>query len=104
MTMTPEAPHKHQDIPVQFSPDGVPLALRYENKIWMVDPDLDKAHWFTRDSWWETQLRAAVGSGDLVSIEHWQVQAKPPTGDLELRTFTIRREPLSTAWLLESVS
>ncbi|BCW86139.1 hypothetical protein NicSoilE8_38120 [Arthrobacter sp. NicSoilE8] len=102
--MTPEARHKYQEIPVQFTADGTPMAVRYENRIWMVDPDVHAAHWFTRDSWWETQRRAAVGSGDLVSIEHWQVQATLPTSDQELHTFTIRREPLATGWLLESVS
>jgi hypothetical protein len=104
VTMTPGTIHTNHEIPVQFSPEGAPMALRYEDKIWMVDPDIDTAHWFSRDSWWETRCRAAVGTGDLVSIEYWQVQAPLPARDQDLRTFTIRREPLATTWLLESVS
>ncbi|WP_348537391.1 hypothetical protein [Paenarthrobacter sp. OM7] len=70
----------------------------------MVDPDVHTAHWFTRDSWWESRNRAAIGTGDLVSVEHWQVQAKLPSANAELRTFTLRREPLAAVWQLESVS
>ena len=103
MTLAPESPTTG-DVAVRFSPDGTPLAIRYEGRIWMVDPDVHSAHWFTRDAWWETRNRAAIGSGDLVSIEHWQVQASPPTGGAELRTFTLRREPLAAVWQLESVS
>jgi hypothetical protein len=29
-----------------------------------------------RDSWWDTRRTAAVGSGDLVSIEYWRVQVR----------------------------
>lgn len=104
MTMAPEAPQNLQEVAVKFSPDGTPLAVRYNGRIWMVDPKLHTAHWFTRDAWWENQRRAAVGTGDLVSIEHWQIQAQLPTANAELRTFTLRREPLSTQWLLESIS
>ncbi|KIA73419.1 hypothetical protein ANMWB30_23460 [Arthrobacter sp. MWB30] len=89
---------------MQFSAAGIPMALRYDNTIWMVDPDVHTAHWFTRDSWWQTQRRAALGTGDIVSIEHWQVQAKPPASHQELLTFTLRREPLAEHWLLESVA
>jgi hypothetical protein len=59
--MTPEAPQKYQEIPVQFPADGTPMALRHGNKIWMVDPQDHAAHWFTRNPWWENQRRAALG-------------------------------------------
>lgn len=36
---------------------------------------------------------AAVGKGDLVNVEHWQVQATLPAGDQDLHTFTIRHDP-----------
>ena len=45
----------------------------------------------------------AVGSGDLVSVEHWRVQAQVPGDDGPLLTFTLRRQPLATQWLLESI-
>lgn len=82
----------------------MPMAIRYDGRIWMVDLDVHTAHWFTRDAWWETRHRAAIGTGDLVSVENWQVQASLPTAGAELRTFTLRREPLASEWVLESVS
>lgn len=104
MTLAPESPTTSREVAVRFSPDGMPLAIRHDGRIWMVDPDVHIAHWFTRDPWWEHRSREAVGTGDLVSVEHWQVQAKLPTANAELRTFTMRREPLATGWQLESIS
>lgn len=104
MTLAPEHPTTGHGIDVRFSLDGTPLAVRHDGRIWMVDPDVHTAHWFTRDAWWEHRTRAAIGTGDVVSVEHWQVQAKLPTAGGELRTFTLRREPLATQWDLESIS
>ncbi|MFE4080437.1 hypothetical protein [Paenarthrobacter sp. YIM B13468] len=104
MTLAPERRQTLPDVNVRFSPDGTPLAIRHDGRIWMVDPDVHTAHWFTRDAWWETRTRAAVGTGDMVSVEHWQVQAKLPSASAELRTFTLRREPLATGWQLEALS
>lgn len=103
MTLAPEHPTTGHGIEVRFSPDGTPLAIRHDGRIWMVDPTCT-AHWYTRDAWWETRNRAAIGTGDLVNVEHWQVQATLPSAGAELRTFTLRREPLATQWQLESIS
>lgn len=46
--------------------------------------------------------RVAVGAGDVASVEHWQVQAKMPSTNTELHTFTLRLEPPATGWQLES--
>lgn len=45
---------------------------------------------------------AAVGSGDLVSVEYWRLQVGLSTTS-GLRTFTLRRQPLATQWLLVSI-
>ncbi|MDF9749566.1 hypothetical protein M2428_001003 [Arthrobacter sp. ES3-54] len=63
----------------------------------------DPVHWFARDAWWDTRRTAAVGSGDLVSIEYWRVQVRLGSSSA-LRTFTLRRNPLSTQWLLDENS
>lgn len=91
------------DVPVdvRFTPAGTPLAVRFDGRIWAVAAD--PVHWFDRDSWWDTQSTAAVGSGDLVSIEHWRVQVRLSSNSA-LRTFTLRRNPLATQWVLESIS
>ncbi len=44
---------------------------------------------------------AAMGSGDLVRIEYWRVQARQSSISA-LQTFTLRREPLATQWVLET--
>ena len=89
-------------VDVRFTPAGTPLAVRHEGRIWAVAAD--PVHWFARESWWDTRRTAAVGSGDLVSIEYWRIQVRLGTSGSALRTFTMRRNPLSTQWLLESIS
>jgi hypothetical protein len=77
------------------------LAVRHDGRIWAVAAD--PVHWFARDAWWDTRRTAAVGSGDLVSIEYWRVQVRLGSSSA-LRTFTLRRNPLSTQWLLDENS
>lgn len=89
------------DVDVRFTPAGTPLAVRFDDRIWAVAAD--PVHWFTRDAWWNTRRTAAVGSGDLVSIEYWRVQVRLGSNSA-LRTFILRRNPLSTQWVLESIS
>lgn len=86
---------------VRFTPAGTPLAVRFDGRIWAVAAD--PVRWFTRDSWWDTRRTAAVGSGDLVSIEYWRVQVRLSSNSA-LRTFELRRDPLSEQWLLESIT
>ena len=86
---------------VRFTPAGTPLAVRYEGRIWAVAAD--PVHWFARDAWWDTRRTAAVGSGDLASIEYWRIQVRLGSRSA-LRTFTLRRNPLSTQWLLDDIS
>jgi hypothetical protein len=88
-------------VDVRFTPAGTPLAVRHEGRIWAVAAD--PVHWFDRDAWWDTRRTAAVGSGDLVSVEYWRVQVRLGSSSA-LRTFTLRRNPLTTRWLLESIS
>ncbi|MGP4033604.1 hypothetical protein [Pseudarthrobacter sp. 1C304] len=104
MTLAPDAPTQTPDLQVRTDPTGKPLAIRHDGTIWLVDPDTDSQHWFGRDSWWNTRRTAAVGSGDLVSIEYWRVQARPGASGSALRTFTLRRNPLSAQWRLESIT
>jgi hypothetical protein len=103
MTTTIEAPTQTNELQVRTDPAGKPLAIRHDGRIWLVDPNTDSQHWFGRDAWWHTRRTAAVGSGDLVSIEFWQVQVRSGTHSA-LRTATLRWEPLSTQWLLENIS
>lgn len=57
-----------------------------------------------RDSWWETRRSAPVGVGNVVDIEHWLVQVRLGGSDSPLRTFDLRREPLSEQWLLDAIT
>jgi len=106
MTITPDAPTltTHAlDLPVdvRFTPAGVPLAVRYDGRIWAVAAE--PAHWFTRDSWWDTRRTAPVGIGNVVDVEHWRVQVRLSSTD-PLRTFELRRDPLSEQWLLATIT
>ncbi|SDK60189.1 hypothetical protein [Arthrobacter sp. ok362] len=104
MTLAPEAPTQPHDLQVRTDPAGKPLAIRHDGRIWVVDPDTESQHWYGRDVLRDTRRTAAVGSGDLASIEYWQVHVRLGTSDSALRTFTLRRNPLSTQWVLENIS
>lgn len=99
MTIAPAAPTLNTPVQVRFTPTGTPLAIRHDGQIWSVDPELDTAHWYTRNSWWETRQTIPSGIGNVVDIEHWQVQVRH-TSASPLRTFHLRRDPLSEQWLL----
>ena len=100
MTITPEAPALSIPVDVRFTPAGLPLAIRYDGQIWAVSEE--PIHWFTRDSWWDTRQTIPVGIGNVVDIEHWQVQVS--SSNSALRTFLLRREPTSTQWLLDAIT
>lgn len=91
------------DVPVQvrFTAKGIPLAVRYDGRIWAVAAEPVRC--FRRADWWNTAKRAPVGCGDLVSVEHWQVQVRL-TSSSALLTFELRREPLSDQWLLAGIT
>jgi hypothetical protein len=101
MTITPEAPTLNTPVDIRFTKAGTPLAVRYDGRIWAVAAE--PVRWFTRADWWNTAKRAPVGCGDLVSVEHWQVQVKL-TSTSALRTFELRRDPLSEQWLLAAIT
>lgn len=87
---------------VRFTAAGTPLAIRHDGRIWAVAAD--PLHWFTRDSWWDTRRSAPVGIGNVVDVEHWRVQVRLGASTSALRTFELRRDPLSHQWLLESIT
>lgn len=89
-------------VEVRFTAAGTPLAVRYDRKVWAVAADA--VHWFNRDARWNSRHTATVGSDDLVSIEYWRVQVRLGTSKSALRTFTLRRDPLTTQWLLETIN
>jgi hypothetical protein len=92
------------DVPVdiRFTAAGAPLAIRHDGRVWAVAAE--PVHWFARDSWWETQRTAPVGVGNVVDVEHWRVQVRLGSSTSALRTFELRRDPLSKQWLLESIT
>lgn len=89
-------------VDVRFTAAGTPLAVRYDGRVWAVAAE--PLHWFTRNSWWQTQRTVPVGVGNVVDIEHWRVQVRLGTSSAALRTFELRRDPLAEQWLLESIT
>jgi hypothetical protein len=107
MTITPDAPTLNAlilDAPVEvrFTPAGTPLAVRYDGRVSAVAAE--PVHWFARDSWWDTRTTAPRGVGNVVDVEHWRVQVRLGASTSALRTFELRREPLSEQWLLTSIT
>jgi hypothetical protein len=86
-------------VDIRFTALGAPLTIHYDGRVWAVAAE--PLHWFTRDSWWETQRTVPVGVGNVVDIEHWRLQVRLGSSS-PLRTFELRRDPLSDQWLLET--
>ncbi|WP_442542475.1 hypothetical protein ACSBOX_11020 [Arthrobacter sp. KN11-1C] len=103
MTLTAEAIHTLEEIAVRFSPDGIPLAVRYDGSILAVDPDADAAHWFGRGRWPEGSDPDANDSEDPASVEHWRLQVRR-NSDSALRTFHLQRNPRSPDWFLADIT
>ncbi|MFE4227880.1 hypothetical protein ACFRJ8_08345 [Arthrobacter sp. NPDC056886] len=103
MTLAPEAPTETSHLQVRTDPDGKPLAIRHDGRIWVVDPGTESQHWSGRDAGWDTRRAPAAGSAGPGSTEHWRVQARLCSTSA-LRTFTLRREPLSPGWFLADIS
>lgn len=101
MTATANETTLNTPVDVRFTAAGTPLAVRYEGRVWAVAAE--PLRWFTRDSWWETQRTVPVGAGNVVDIEHWRLQVRLGSST-SLRTFELRRDPLSEQWLLESIT
>ncbi|WP_395405630.1 hypothetical protein ACHMXB_21475 (plasmid) [Arthrobacter sp. UC242_113] len=87
---------------VRFTAKGMPLAVRHDGRVWAVAAQ--PVHWFSRDSWWDTRRTAPVGVGNVVDVEHWRVQVRLGSSISALRTFELRREPLSEQWFLTSIT
>ena len=102
MTATPSETTLTTPVDVRFTAAGLPLAVRYDGRVWAVAAE--PLHWFTRDSWWESQRNVPVGVGNVVDIEHWRVQVRLGASSTALRTFELRRNPLSAEWLLTSIT
>jgi hypothetical protein len=103
MPLAPVAPTQTHDLQVRTDAKGKPLAIRHDGRIWVVDPGTKSQHWFGADDCRDTRRAPAVGSGGMVSLEYWRVQARLGSTSA-LRTFTLRREPPSNGWLLEHIS
>ena len=103
MTLAPEVPTQTRELQVRTDTAGNPLAIRHDGRIWLVDPATASRHWFGRDAWRDTRCTAAAGSGEPESVEYWRVQVRLSSSSA-LHTFTLRRDPLATQWLLENIS
>jgi hypothetical protein len=98
MTATANETALDAPVDVRFTPAGNPLAVRYNGRVWAVMAE--PVHWFTRDSWWDTRKSVPVGIGNVVDIEHLRIQVGLASNSA-MRTFTLRRDPLSSQWLNE---
>ena len=103
MTLTAEAIQRLEEIAVRFSPDGAPLAVRYDGGIWAVDPDAGAAHWFGRGSGRDGRAPAATDSEHLASVENWRLQARLNSASA-LLTFHLQRSPGSASWFLADIT
>ncbi|EMY35002.1 hypothetical protein D477_006698 [Arthrobacter crystallopoietes BAB-32] len=91
----------NEPVEVRFTPQGVPLAVRWRGRLWPVAAE--PVHWFSRWNWWESELPAGPGRGQLIEIEYWRLQVRA-TSTSPPRTLEVRRHPGWEGWHLIRVS
>lgn len=101
MTVTANETALEAAVDVRFTPAGRPLAVRHEGQIWAVSAD--PVHWFKRDVHNDMKRAATFETHDMKSVEYWRVQVGLASNSA-LRTFTLRRDPRSSQWLLEAIA
>ncbi|WP_139006936.1 hypothetical protein [Arthrobacter crystallopoietes] len=105
MTATATETHTpvlNDPVQVRFTPQGTPLAVRWDGRLWAVAAE--PVHWFSRWNWWESDLPAGRGQGSVVEIEFWRVQVRLGSSASPLRTFELRKHPGWEGWHLTRVS
>jgi hypothetical protein len=103
MTLAPEAPIQTRELHVRTGPEGKPLAVRHDGKIWLVDPETEPQRWLGGNASRDGRRAAAAEGGDPVSVEYWRIQVRLGASSA-LRTFTLRREPSGGRWLLDDIN
>lgn len=59
---------------IRFTPDGVPLVLRWHGGLWQIVGN--SVSWVNAKSWWEPGPTALGGQGVLLRIRHWRFHAQ----------------------------
>ena len=91
----------NEPVDIRFTPQGVPLAVRWRGRLWPVAAE--PLHWFSRWNWWESNLPAGPGQGNIVDIEFWRLQVRA-TSTSPLLTLEVRKHPGWDGWHLVHVS
>lgn len=92
----------NEEVLVRFDGGNRPLAVRYDGRIWAVEPDTVAVHWFSRPDGSSGEMSLAF-RGDANSVENWRVQVRPAARS-RLRAFHLQREAHSSLWRLLSLT
>lgn len=71
--------------------------------MWPVDSGAEPEHWFGRLDGWNANISVPVGTGDVVSVEHWQIQVRLSSA-ADLRTFHLERDARSPDWRMANIT
>lgn len=102
MTATAEAPTRGVEIQIRFDGAGRPLALRWEGRLWVVDPATEPQHWFGH---WDECAGGTSATGSIddgASLENWRAQVRLSAA-ARPRTLHLQKSPRSLAWHLVSI-
>jgi hypothetical protein len=92
----------NEEVLVRFDGGNRPLAVRYDGRIWAVEPDKEAVHWFSRPDRSSGEMSPTL-RGDANCVENWRVQVRPAALS-RIRAFHLQREAHSSLWRLLSLT
>ena len=85
-----------EDIFVDTNPEGVPVSVQRNGRVWFVAPD--PMRWYERTQWWKYARRMPKGQG-RVDVQVWRVQARLGKNQRsELVTMDLELDPDAGRW------
>ncbi|MGF9664324.1 hypothetical protein AAIH25_20920 [Arthrobacter crystallopoietes] len=103
MTTVQEQPEQgtlNDPVELRFTPQGAPLAVRWDGRLWPVAAE--PLYWNNRRNRWEPAVPTGPKRGQPDDIEYWRLQVRAMSS-APLRTLEVRRHPCREGWHLTRV-
>jgi hypothetical protein len=91
------------EVLVRFDGWNRPLAVRYDDRIWVVENGSASVHWYSRPDGPEMVNPPVPRREDANGVENWRVQVRSAALS-PIRVFLLQRDSQSSVWHLLGVT